>query len=139
MKKYNFIKIYDYIINCIDNLNNYESINNIINFKMKEINDFLNQNDINKIKNIINKYENKINELNIIYNKDKKIVKIFDSEFVKNNKGKCYLLINNKITELIKKIDCDNYYNKNKEGKIKIRIIEKKIIHYFQDIVELLI
>ena len=29
---------------------------------------------------------------------------IFDFEFVKINKGKCYLLINNKIAELIEKI-----------------------------------
>jgi len=92
---------------------------------MKEIDEFLNQNEINKIKNIINKYENKINELSIIYNKDKKRIKIFGSEFVMNNKGKCYLLINNKITDLIEEIDYDNFYN-NKERKIKIRIIEKK-------------
>lgn len=91
---------------------------------MKEIDDFLNQNNINKIKNIINKYENKINELSIIYNKDKNIIKIFDSEFVENNKGKCYLLINNKITELIEEINCKNY--NNKERKMKVRIIEKK-------------
>ena len=37
---------------------------------MKEIDDFLNENNLNKIKKIINKYENKINELNIIYNND---------------------------------------------------------------------
>ena len=101
-----------------------------MNFKMdtlmKEIDDFIYQNNINKIKSIIKKYENKINELNIIYNKDEKIIKIFGSEFVKNNEEKCFLLINNKITELIEKIDCDNYYNNNKERKIKIRIIEKK-------------
>lgn len=126
----NYNIIYDYIIDYIDNLNNYESINNIINFKMdklmKEIDDFLNQNHINKIKNILNKYENNINELSIIYNKDEKIIRIFGSEFVKNNKGKCYLLIFNKKSELIEEIDCDNYYNNNKERKIKIRIIEKK-------------
>jgi len=60
----NYNKIYEYIIDSIDNLNNYESINNIINFKMdklmKEIDEFLNENKINKIKNIINKYENNI-------------------------------------------------------------------------------
>ena len=123
----NYNKIYDYIINCVDNLSNYESINNLINFKMdtlmKEVDDFLNQNNINKIKSIIIKYENNINELSIIYNKDKKRIRIFGSIFVKNNKGKCYLLINNKITELIEEINCDNYYNNNKERKIKIRLI----------------
>ena len=65
---------------------------------MKEVDEFLNENNINKIKNIINRYENKINEISIIYNKDKNgKIKLFGSEFVKNNKGKCYLLINNKI------------------------------------------
>jgi len=51
-------------------LSNYESINNVLNFKMdklmKEIDEFLNGNNINTIRNIINKYENRINEL--IYN-----------------------------------------------------------------------
>jgi len=105
-----------------------------MNFKMdkimKEIDDFLNQNNINKIKSIINKYENKINELSIIYNKDEKIIKIFGSEFVKNNKGKCYLLINNKITELIEEINYNNFFNNNKERKI--RIIKKKLCIIFR-------
>jgi len=131
----NYNKIYDYIIESEHNLN-YESINNILNFKtdklMKEIDDFLNQNNINKIRNIIIKYENKINELSIIYNKGKNgIIKLFDSEFVKNNKGKCYLLINNKITELVEKIDYHNYFNNNNERKIKIRIIENKSYSFF--------
>jgi len=127
----NYNKIYDYIIDSIDNLNNYENINNVLNFKMdklmKEIDEFLNQNNANKIKNIINKYENKINELSIIYNNNKNgKIKLFDSEFVKNNKGKCYLVINNKITELIEEIDYHNYYYNNNERKIKIRLIEKR-------------
>ena len=94
---------------------------------MKEIDEFLNGNKINKIKNIINKYENRINELSIIYNNNKNgKIKLFGSEFVNNNKGKCYLLINNKITELIKEIDYHNYYNNNNKRKIKIRLIEKR-------------
>ena len=59
-EKNNYTKIYDYIIDSIDNLSNYESINNILNFKMdnlmKEVDDFLNENKINKLKKIINKY-----------------------------------------------------------------------------------
>ena len=98
---------------------------------MKEVDDFLNQNNINKIKSIINKYENNINELSIIYNKDKKRIRIFGSNFVKNNKGKCYLLINNKITELIEEIDYYNYYNNNNESKIKIKLIENKTYSFF--------
>jgi len=126
----NYNKIYEYIIDSIDNLGNYESINNILNFKMdklmKEIDEFLNGNNINKFRNIINKYENKINELSIIYNNNNEKIRLFGSTFVKNNKGKCYLLINNKITELIEEIDYHDYYNNNNENKIKIRIIEKK-------------
>ena len=73
---------------------------------MKEVDDFLNYNKINKIKKIINRYENKINELTIIYeNKHNKKIKLFGSEFVNNNKGNCYLIINNKISELIEEID----------------------------------
>ena len=100
---------------------------------MKEIDEFLNENNINKIKNIINRYENKINEISIIYNNNNENgkIKLFGSEFVKNNKGKCYLLINNKITELIEKINYHNYYNNNSERKIKIRLIEKKNYSFF--------
>jgi len=131
----NYNKIYDYIIDSIDNLSNYESLNNILNFKMdklmKEVDDFLYQNNLNKIKNIINRYENKINELTIIYNRDKSsVIKLFGSEFVENNKGKCYLLINNKITELIERIIYKNYYNNN-ERIIKIRLIENKTYSLF--------
>ena len=51
---------------------------------IKEVDDFLNENKINKIKKIINRYENKINELTIIYkNKDNKKIKLFGSDFVK--------------------------------------------------------
>ena len=126
----NYNKIYDYIINSINNFSNYESINNILNFKtdkfLKEVDDFLNNNNINLFKNFINRYENKKNELSIIYNYDgNRMIKLFGSEFINNNKGKCYLLINKKITELIEKIDYYNYYNNN-ERKIKIRLIEKK-------------
>ena len=81
---------------------------------MREIDDFLNENKINKIKKNINRYENKINELTIIYeNEDNGKIKLFGSEFVNNNKGNCYLLINNKISELIEEIDYHKYFNKN--------------------------
>ena len=96
----NYIKIYDYILYSIDNLSNYESINNAVNFRMdkliKEIDEFLDQNNADRIQYIINKYENKINELTIIYNTSNNWrIKLFGTEFVKNNKENCYLLINN--------------------------------------------
>ena len=81
---------------------------------------------INKLKSIINKYENKLNELTIIYeNKDKGKIKLFGSKFVNNNKGNCYLLINNRMSELIKEIDYHDYFD-NYERKIYIKLIERK-------------
>ena len=48
----------------------------------------------------------KLNEMTIIYNVDKeKEIKIFDMDFIQNNKNNCYLIINDKkkeITEYIK-------------------------------------
>ena len=122
-------------MDSIDNLSNYESINNILNFKMNnlmnEVDAFLNENKKNKLKSIINIYENKINELTIIYNnKDNGKIKLFGSEFVKNNKGNCYLLINNKISELIEEIDYHKYFN-NYARKIYIKLIENKTYSYF--------
>ena len=116
-------------------MSNYESINNILNFKMdnliKEVDDFLNENKINKIKKIINRYENKINELTIIYkNQDDEKIKLFGFDFVNNNKRNCYLLINNKISKLIEEIDYHKYYN-NDVRKIKIKLIENKTYSFF--------
>ena len=95
----------------------------------KEINYILNEgNIINKYKEIINIYAKKRNEMTIIYKfsyeKDKER-RIFGKTFVKNNKGKCYLLINNK------KYDLCEYFTFNKKvrkEKIKIRLIESKTI-----------
>ena len=127
----NYIKIYDYIIDSINNMSNYESIKNILNFKtdkfMEEIDDFLNKNQIYKLLNIINKYENKKNELTIIYNNEiHGEIKLFGSEFVKNNKGNCYLLINNKKSELIEKIQFKDYFDNQYLEKIIIKLIENK-------------
>ena len=50
----NYILLYENIDNLTDNLNNYESINNLNNFKnkklIKEIDDFINENIKNNIK-----------------------------------------------------------------------------------------
>ena len=132
----NYIKIYDYIIDSINNMSNYESIKNILNFKadkfMEEIDDFLNKNQINKLKNIINKNENKKNELTIIYNNENHDeIKLFGSEFVKNNKGNCYLLINNIKSELIETIQFQNYFGFDDLEKIIIKLIENKNNYLF--------
>ena len=126
-----YIIIYNYFIECSKYMNNYESIKNILNSKnslnlkniLKDINYILNENNIiDKHKKIINIYENKRNEMTIIYKiKDEK--KIFGESFVKNNKGKCYLIINNKKYDLCEEYPLD--YNE-KEGNIIIKLIEIK-------------
>ena len=64
--------------------------------------------------------------MTIIYNIDKNKVKIFDVDFVKNNKNNCYLIINGKQREL-----CD-YLNMNEikieNNQLKIKLIEIKLI-----------
>jgi hypothetical protein len=51
-------------------------------------------------------FANNTNEINIIYNinKNYSAIKLFDEIFIKNNKDKLFLLINNKIVDL-----CENY------------------------------
>ena len=104
------------------NINNIINKNNIIN-NIKNIN-INNNNDIIDIYNkIYNKIYNNNDDNIIIYkideNKDK--IKIFGSDFVKNNKNIIKLEIEGKEYELI------DYYkinNKNKYLKIKIKGIE---------------
>ena len=99
-----FIKLYDIILASLDNINNYENINNINNLKVKiiskDINNFI-EDFKNKTK-FLNEDENKQNETMIIYNNYKKdiIIRLFGEKFVKNNKNRCYLLINNRKYEL---------------------------------------
>jgi hypothetical protein len=94
----NYIYIYDYIINTLVNLDNFENIINIESFDCawatNELKKFYKENNIiNKIKTILNSYDNKINTMTIIYNKNDNN-KIFGDNFVNKNKGKCYLFIN---------------------------------------------
>ena len=44
-----------------------------------------------------------ISEINIIYNIDEEIINLFGSEFVKNNKNICKMIINNKECEITEK------------------------------------
>ena len=87
-------------------LNNYETIKNILNFKLeylnKKIKNFLNETIENKIKIMNEQLYNLKNEIMIDYNIDKNDEKIilFGENFVEKNKNKCYLLIKNNIKEL---------------------------------------
>ena len=126
-----YSKIFQIIINSSEYLDNYESIINLLNFKpkkiFKDINSIINEKNIsNKIKYILTLYENRKNEMTIIYkNKDSVEIKLFDKEFIANNKKNCYLLINNK------KVDLCGYYNfdksETKSNRI-VKLVENKTI-----------
>ena len=61
-----------------------------------------------------------ISEINIIYDiKGKNEIKIFGSEFVKNNKNKCKMIINNKEYEITKEYKVKT--NKNNKLQIKLK------------------
>ena len=86
----------------------------------------------NKIINIYSKMNN--NEINIIYkiDEDDKRVKIFGSEFVKNNKDNCQIIYEDKEYELSEYFDISN--DIKDELKIKLRginvIINMSCIFY---------
>ena len=90
-----------------------------LNYLLKDISYILNENNIiNKYKRIINIYENKRNEMTIIY-KNTEDKKIFGELFVKNNKGNCYLQINNKRYDLCESLSLKNI---EKKGNYKNKI-----------------
>jgi len=123
-----YYKIGNEILNNYDNKNiNYEILYNIneININneniIKDINNINNDKNINnkfkKINNIYNKIYDKIDEITIIYNikgiEDK--IRIFNSEFVKNNKDKCKIIFEDEIYDLKEYFDV-----KGKGDKLKI-------------------
>ena len=99
----NYIKYYNKISLLLNNLNNYQNIKNILNYKNinlnKDINNLLNENIKNKIKYLMNKLNENIIEIPLIYNNNKNDnrIKLFGKEFVEKNKDNFILLINNKI------------------------------------------
>ena len=61
-------------------------------------------------------------EINIIYNiNEENNINIFGSEFVKNNKNICKMLIDNKKYEILEKYNVKS--NNNNKLKIKLRVI----------------
>ena len=68
----NYIKLYNKILLLLNNLKNYQNIKNILNYKNinlnKDINNFLNENLKNKIKYLMNKFNENIFETSLIYN-----------------------------------------------------------------------
>ena len=108
-----------------------------LNFPIKEFiaqkYSFKQSNNISKLDNNNIKKENndliiqtqpKRKMCTIIYNNNQNIIKIFDKNFIKNNKDKFYLIINNEKTELKEYIEINN-----KELKqIEIKLYETKPI-----------
>ena len=130
-----YIKMNDKILNCCKKLDNFESIINIENYNkkinsiLKEINNFFLLDLKHKLQYIVDTY-NKIpnNELTIIYNNNDKNIKLFGKKFVETNKDNCYLIIDEKIFNLMENY---NFNQSNKEVDIKIKLIEKQLISDF--------
>ena len=112
---------------------NYKMINNIksINFD-KVIKDL---NEININDNLINKFHNTMNlyykmkyasELTLIYkiNKNAEKIKILGDEFVKNNFGKCKLVVKDQELDLRSSLHINKHFNKEES---KVIVILKNI------------
>ena len=102
-------------------------IDNEINNIKDKYNYGYNLNQLLNIYNDMKEINNKNDEIEIIYKpKDKGKVRIFGFTFVKNNKGKCKIIYNNKeyeLTEYFNSID----NNIKKEIKIKLKGINNII------------
>ena len=120
---------YNMAFNYDDKYGNYEISRSLNNIKHNKI--FQNLKDINEIENIKDKIGNIMNiydkmnfsdEINIIYKidynaiKDGKI-KIFDKDFVDNNKNFCKIIFNEKEYNLTSEFDIKNI----NENKLKIK------------------
>ena len=92
----------------INNEMNQDKINNEMN--IDKINDDMNQYKINDDMNQC------INKMTIIYNiNNQNKIKIFDGNFVENNKNICYFRINNITQDLCNYIEIKNKEEKNLE------------------------
>ena len=82
----------------------------------------MNENIKNKLISLVNIFNDNLNKIKLIYNIDnEKKIKIFGKRFVDNNKKNCFLIINNKILEIVEEYTLD----KNKlDKKLKIKFIE---------------
>ena len=112
---------YNKLLIILDNKNNYENMKNVLSFKnlkiKKEINNFVNENNKNKMKLLINNFKN---EFPIVYNIDEndKEIKLFGDKFVKNKKDICYLIIENKKMNL-----CGYYHLENEIKSNYLKVI----------------
>ena len=124
-----YYNIYIDIMKNIENKDrNYEILNNMIeinnNNVMKDIKYIAEEKNINNKINIILDITNKIgiknkDEITIIYNinKNQKSIRLFNSEFVNNNKNICKIIYDNKEIELKENINIEG-----KNGKLEIKL-----------------
>ena len=138
----NYIQLYETISKNLHNSKNYETLNNILNFKFKNLNkdisNFLKDNLNDKIKYILKKFnESKEGIVTYEIKDNNSRIKIFGKDFVQNNKENCFIFKNNTI------FDIDEYYSINKEKKnFQIKLITsenmKSLKNMFFDCVSLL-
>ena len=124
-----YYKIYSKIINNNENKNvNFEILNNINeilynNEIQKNINTIIKEKNINEkfsyifdiYKKMSKQYLEENNEIYITYkiNKNDNFIKIFDSEFINNNKKLCKIICEGKEYDLHEKFNVQNFKNKD--------------------------
>ena len=119
----NHLKLNDYIYNASENLNNYNKIKNLDGFVYNKINNniknFLDYKIKDKFKYLIERFYSKnipYNQIELSYMaKALKTLKLFNEEFVNQNKEKCYLILQDKIMDL-----CESYEYKSKRFKLYV-------------------
>ena len=156
--------IYNHIINCYDyNLQNYYTLKNIYNIQfddeIQQLNEIINENnEFNKYSYILKLYDdiNDINQIKIKLKIEKekrnninnistsssysdniliKQTKVFGDEFVKNNKDKCKVMINNEEVNLQ-----ESYFLTDDDSEIILKDIKQitNMSHIFNDCTSLL-
>ena len=97
-------------------------------YSLKQSNNNIKKSDNNNIKkknnDLVIQTQPKRNMCSLIYNNNKYETKIFGKDFIKNNKDKGYLIINNEKTELKEYLEINN----KKLKQIEIKLYETKII-----------
>ena len=127
IKKINNNKNKEILIDILDLYNNISKEDRkIINAQPIKIDEKIKSNNegniISNSNNITNKKDNEITIVYDIKNKDK--VKLFDKNFIKNNKDNCHLLINNQKSELKEFLEI----NPNQDNLLEIKLIVTKPI-----------
>jgi len=133
MEKY--YEIFNNTVNTIDNkIRNYEILNNINEITKNDIlNDLCNINNEKNLKNKINlifdiidkmkiKKAGKKDEITLIYNIDKNLnyIKIFNSEFVNNNKNNCKIFYKNKVYDLTENFEIKKEDKQEEQLEMKL-------------------